>query len=543
MLPILTIRNAVGPGDETTSQIRHAMLPSGERAEAIQKILDALSRHLSGKEVLSRDALVRLMEDLARILKFPPLPQESGREFVKRLVDFLRSMPMPERLLLERQLGGRSLAHRLAVLTALPAGHGERTAGANTSPPQSQPKEAIRNLPVQTAAPPQFAAIKASASSDVSLLQSILKKTFSADEEGDLVEATRDEAPKDSRRSDAARTTDARPQRTHISARPDMEPAALVVDGATEGEVPETEAALPQTLLEGEVADVGVDGGPSNLAGKTGDFDASPSDPALSTAPEDSDPTASDAEAVLPERGAAEAADDDGLDVDGTYGRPAPDPEGNGHGTRPAGPRGEPGGQIARFSAEAVKAIVRESVALPEILAENGKLAEPKGDDAVQRLPAPPLESDAAEHSPFTRPRNETTRAAPMSEPRSADEPEKTAALRSGIQAKAPNPSDDPTMQQIITRLVENGLPREAIPFALVPYLPAKADAEDAAERTDRQERTGDEENGAGAEAESDEGDRETPAREFPDREAEEKNDEPGAIDAYDLYRKLGGLG
>ncbi|MDK1377547.1 MULTISPECIES: hypothetical protein [unclassified Sinorhizobium] len=548
MLPILITRNAVGPGDETTSQIRHAAPPSGQRAEAIQKILDALSRHLSGKEVLSRYALVRLMEDLARILKFPPLPQESGRDFVKRLIGFLQSMPMPERLLLERQLGGRSLAHRLAVLTAMPSGLGERTAptgvvGANAGLPQSQPKEAIRNLPVQTAAPPQFAAIKASASSEVALLQSILKKTFGADEEGDPAEAmfeeAPDELPKDSRRPDAARTSDARTQRIPVSGRPDMETAASVAGGGMPGEIAETDAAPPPMQPEDEVRATGA--GPAstgNFPGETEGFDASPSEPILPV-PEDAEQTASDMEALL-ERGVAEAADADGLDTDGTYGRPTPDNDG--HGTRPAGPRAEPGSQAARFSADAVKALVREGLALPEVFGDGGKSAEPKGGDTGEQMPAAPQESDAAEHSPLMRPRNEATGAAPLSDPKS-DEPERTAALRSANQAKASNAGDDPAMQQMITRLVENGLPREAIPFALVPYPPAKADAEDGAGKPDQQEWTGDGESDAGADAESDEGDRETPAKESSDGGAEEKSDEPGAINAYDLYRKLGGLG
>ncbi|MCA1438699.1 hypothetical protein I6F07_00430 [Ensifer sp. IC4062] len=539
MLPILTIRNAVGPGDETTLQIRHTALPSGQRAEAIQKILDALSRHLSGKEVLSRDALVRLMEDLARILRFPPLPQEGGRDFVKRLIAFLQSLPMPERLLLERQLGGRSLAHRLSVLTATPTGHPERTApaGTNAALPQSQAREAIRNLPVQTAAPPQFAAIKASASSDVALLQSILKKTFGAGEEGDPAEATfeeaRDEVPADSKRSDTARTTDARAQRTRVSVPPDMEPAAPVAGGTKQGEIAEAVAALPESQPEGEVTTTG------NMAGETGGSDASPSDPVFPAAPEGSEPTAREAKAALAEHGPAEAADD-GLDVDGTYGRPAPDLEGDGHGTRPAGPRGEPSGQAARFSAEAVKAIIREGVALPEILAENEKLAVSKIEETSEQVTATPLETDAAEHLPFTRSRYETTGTAPMSDPESADEPEQTAALRSANPAKAPNPGDDPTIQQTITRLVQNGLPREAIPFAIVPYLPAKTDSEDATQRADRQEWASDGENNGGAEAEG-EGDRETSAKESSDG-GEEEGDEPDS-DAYDLYRKLGGLG
>lgn len=545
MLPILTVRNAVGPGDETTSPIRHAALPSGQRAEAIQKILDALSRHLSGKEVLSRDAVVRLIEDLARILKFPPLPQESGRDFVKRLIGFLQSMPMPERMLLERQLGGRILAHGLAVLPAMPPGNSERTVGATAARPQSQAMEAIRNLPVQTPVPPQFAAIKASASSDVALLQSLLKKTFSVDDDGDPVEAmleeTLDEVPRDSRRSDTARPSDARSQRTLASPRPDMQAAAPVA-GGTQGEVAETDATLPQAPSEAEATDAGAEvEGTQNTAGEAEGFDASPSGPALSI-PEDAEPAASDTEAALLESGSAEASDDDdGLDGDGTYGRPAPNTEGDGHGARPAAPRGELGGQTVRFLADAVKAIVREGLVLPEYSNESAAPAGPKDGEAGLQVPAAPLESDAVEGSPLPRPRNEMTGGAPTSDPASADEAEETVALRKAIQAKA-NPGDDPAMQQMITRLVESGLPREAIPFALVPYLPAKTDAEDANGNADQRER-GNKENDSGADADANEGDRETPAGESSDGEAEGKSDEPGAVDAYDLYRKLGGLG
>ncbi|WP_370073513.1 hypothetical protein [Sinorhizobium fredii] len=105
-IPIGTIRNASTPGDDIVQAVRRVLPPAGQRAEAIQKLLDMLGRHLSGKEVLPRDALVRLIEDLARVLKFPPLPQETGRAFVRRLVEVVEALPLPERLAIERQLGG-----------------------------------------------------------------------------------------------------------------------------------------------------------------------------------------------------------------------------------------------------------------------------------------------------------------------------------------------------------------------------------------------------------------------------------------------------
>ncbi|WP_455854375.1 hypothetical protein [Ensifer canadensis] len=120
---ILTVKTATGLAEEASARPQQpaAPLTAAQRGEAIQKVLDALTRHLAGREILSKDALVRLMEDLARILKFPPLPQEGGRDFVRRLVTFLEWMPMPERLALERQLGGRSLALRVGILADLPA--------------------------------------------------------------------------------------------------------------------------------------------------------------------------------------------------------------------------------------------------------------------------------------------------------------------------------------------------------------------------------------------------------------------------------------
>lgn len=120
----IAIRTAVGSAEETTQGLRRS-LPAAERSEAIRQIVDALSRHLSGKEVLSKDALVKLVEDLALILKFPPLPQETGRAFIRRLTGFIEALPMPERLLLEKQLATRSLVQRVAVAATV-----AETAGA-----------------------------------------------------------------------------------------------------------------------------------------------------------------------------------------------------------------------------------------------------------------------------------------------------------------------------------------------------------------------------------------------------------------------------
>ncbi|NRP72080.1 hypothetical protein ILFOPFJJ_02975 [Ensifer psoraleae] len=552
MLPILTIRNAAGPRDESTAQARHAALPSGQRAEAIQKILDALGRHLSGKEVLSRDALVRLMEDLARILKFPPLPQESGRDFVKRLIGFLESMPMPERLLLERQLGGRSLAHRIAVLTAV-SNRGQASASiaasAMPSSPQPQDATAIRNLPVQTAVPPQFAAIKASASSDLVLLQSILKKTFSADEEGGpvaaMLQGAMNEMPEDAAETGRpSKASESRARPPQFSAAANREATAALGGDLAQRELAALDTALPLPQPESEGADTrGGAAEPRSLAGGPVNPEPTPSDMPLATQPDDTEQVGNNTETGLLEQGADETGYDDGLEADGTYGRPLPDTEDGRQQTQPRASRGEPSGQSARSLADAMKVIIRDGIALPEFVDEGGRpAAEPENGDTRQQTAAAPSKSDPEERSRDAGIRSRNGTEAPIADHAPTDEPDKEAQ-RSPMQARGQNPGNDPAMQQMLSRLVESGLPREAIPFAMVPYPPAKVEVDDATDTTDRREQAGDGESDTGADAEDSEDDREAPAKGSLDDGKEDPGDEPAAIDAYGLYRKLGDLG
>ncbi|MDK1491503.1 hypothetical protein QN219_15780 [Sinorhizobium sp. 7-81] len=550
MLPILTIRTAAGPREETTAQARNATLPSGQRAEAIQKILDALGRHLSGKEVLSRDALVRLMEDLARILKFPPLPQESGRDFVKRLIGFLESMPMPERLLLERQLGGRSLAHRIAVLTAVSnrsQASASIAASAAPSSPQPQDATAIRNLPVQTAVPPQFAAINASASSDVVLLQSILKKTFSADEEGGPVEAmlegAMDEMPEDAAETGSSKASEPRARAPQLSAAANKEATAALGGGLAQDELAAFDTALPLPQPESEGADTG--GGAAetrSLAGEPVSPEPTPSDMPVGTQPDDTEQVGNNTETGLLQQEADETGYGNGLDADGTCGRPLADTEDGRQQTQPRASRGEPSGQSARSLADAMKVIIRDGIGLPEFVDEGGRpAAEPEGGDTRQPAAAP-SKSDPAERSRDAGIRSRNGSEAPIADHGPTDEPDK-AAQRSPMQARGQNPGNDPAMQQMLSRLVESGLPREAIPFAMVPYPPAKVEVDDATDTTDRREQARDGESDTGADAEDSDDDREAPAKGTVDDGKEDPEEKPAAIDAYGLYRKLGDLG
>ncbi|MCY1247270.1 hypothetical protein D9M72_605860 [compost metagenome] len=97
-------------------------------------------------------------------------------------------------------------------------------------------------------------------------------------------------------------------------------------------------------------------------------------------------------------------------------------------------------------------------------------------------------------------------------------------------------------MQQAIARLIENGLPREAIPFAMIPYPISVEDVRNEAEKSEREEGRGDGESAQDdGEATQDEATRDGQRTEDGGGETgDEQTDEP---DVYELYRKLGGLG
>lgn len=128
LMPILTVKAAAAATAHTvvvvetaTPKDRTATLPpiriSGRQSDAMLKILETLNRHLVGSEPLPRDALIRLLDTLAKVLKFPPLPQESLRDFSKRLAVFLETLPPAVRQAVEKQLGQRNLAVSVRILT------------------------------------------------------------------------------------------------------------------------------------------------------------------------------------------------------------------------------------------------------------------------------------------------------------------------------------------------------------------------------------------------------------------------------------------
>lgn len=537
LTPILTVRTATGPAEETAARPQQPAAPmtAAQRGEAIQKILDALTRHLAGREILPKDALVRLMEDLARILKFPPLPQEGGRDFVRRLVTFLESMPMPERLALERQLGGRSLALRVGILADLPAiRNGAGTVSTGASLPS------LSNPSLQPAIPLHLAAARAPVAGEVAMLQSALKKTFGVGNESDAAHLMLEDMNAATAAEDVATSPrQATPERAEPRGLPGRPPS---LDG------PEIEAMV--ATAHGETEPDVIDPQASADATPAEDAEGTPSRPGATAddgeVPARTRQTEAHRDAGRADTGPQDPRADEGQEADGIY-RPLPDRDDQTRDDRSTTRNHENRADRAALS-DAIKAIVRDTLGLP---------GDPAGTD---RSDVGTLESESVEAKPASQPEAESPepgRTNPL-RPRDAtagtelaglnapDDQTEQAGLASTNAAQRPQKAaDDPAMQQAIARLIENGLPREAIPFAMIPYPIAVEDAKGEAARSEREEDGGhgseDETAQDNGDAAGDEGPKDAPQSE--DGAAETDDGQDGDPDVYELYRKLGGLG
>ncbi len=531
LIPIQTARAAAATAEDTSAktQPQTALLPARQRGEAIQKILDALTRHLSGREILSKDALVRLMEDLARILKFPPLPQEGGRDFVRRLVAFLESMPASDRLLLERQLGGRNLSIRVGLLADLPAIRNGANAPSSTATPMpAQARDVIlRNPSLQPAMPFNPGATRLPAAGEVALLQSVLRKTFGAGNDSDVLERHGDDL-------DQGGTTEASSKgRTGVPAERNETRANTGRPAAADGTPVQSSSAL--LAGEGEVEEaapqhpLGPEPEESATSPDSGHVEIEASTSESTAAPVDADASAESTEDV---------------DPDGIYG-PMPDAEEESDAkTATAASRGNSEARPMRVLFEAIKTLIRDSVAPLGTTANTEtkpNIAHVDGVDA----PAPVPDKETA------MPGRATDAAARMREtpdsgmPSLLDEQaeDAKAAQRMPADMRPQRAADEQTMQQVIARLVENGLPREAIPFAMIPYPPVANDAAET-ENLSHEMPGGSEDEASDEDQSTDEGEGQGQGdRTEPTDEAVSEDTTPDAPDAYDLYRRLGGLG
>lgn len=168
------------------------------QSDVVMKIIDTLSRHFIGKDVLPPEALARLVETLAQVLKVPPLPNETTMEFARRLAAIVETMPPEIRQLAEKQLGLRQLGIPARVLAeALRNPNGSDAARIATvleTAPQAAngtggrlggaPIQQQAGPPVQLAA--ALAAVLGASGAEVEALQSILKATYGQEDGPDL---------------------------------------------------------------------------------------------------------------------------------------------------------------------------------------------------------------------------------------------------------------------------------------------------------------------------------------------------------------------
>lgn len=110
--------------DGGTAKDRH-VLPAAatKRFDAILHVIEIVLRDMPNADPATRVALARLTEALARIVDFPPQPQESLRDFTRRLAAHMDVLPPAARALIEKQLNQQPLlaALKLLVDTLRPA--------------------------------------------------------------------------------------------------------------------------------------------------------------------------------------------------------------------------------------------------------------------------------------------------------------------------------------------------------------------------------------------------------------------------------------
>ncbi|WEZ84927.1 hypothetical protein P6U16_10600 [Rhizobium sp. 32-5/1] len=634
-MPILTARTqaqgtpvvpveAIQPRDRLLAP---ALAISGPRAEAILKILETLGRHLNGSEVLPKEALAKLMETLARILKFPPLPQETSHDFGRRLASFLEKLPPEARAVLEKQLGQRNLALQVRLLVEVlqsPAGTDAGRLRATlqnqaylTSPSRdtgqqvrssSQPALPAQHLATLTArsAPGMFAAPV-----DAALLQAVLRKTFGSDAPFDVSQPALGESELDAetvavpkrpgesnnktgQAQQAANATAARaatpepiPQLRAAAAFLAADPEALsLVSAIAQGEIdPQVETAF---------ASQPDDKTPPGRTNKAGDFEtdgtfvAEPdmeaqidmvelqnatdaAEPSVSTPDSFETPLAEPVEAdqqALPQGDTEQAQDARGTEqtpfkagadrvVDAplddrsvTYEAPEEHQPRQEQEEKQAATTDRPSEKPVRILAETLKALVQNTLPLPEgTTAETAAYRQTALGAAGGTVPSvasvtlPGLEAmlDAA-----TTASDKGWTAELSDEIDSWMTQVEAGAEEVAEEGWRPLPKADEAIRDPLLqhRLLEAMVGRDAVPFAIIPYLPAKPDDDLFAEAAEEHQASTEEEESGGETQDEDQPNRrddEEPMS-LAEQDGPASEDEDTTQDAYALYMRMGGL-
>ncbi len=612
LMPLLSVKTPVAAAQAAvaieTVAPRERALPvpmpgriSGHQSEAVLKILETLNRHLLGSEPLPKDALIRLLDTLSKILKFPPLPQETLRDFSKRLAVFIETLPPAARAALEKQLGQRNLAIVIKMLAEVLKTPSlielprllERPFLPPTAPraggtqPDSKPPQNTAIQQGQTTTParqasvlnPQTIVAGPAIIADPGLLQAALKKAFGGDDTAPVIIAfeesidagTAAAAPRaeQSAKAQTARGSvapaGAQPQHTSkansetipllraaaafLAADPEALPLVATIASGMDDQLKaelvkelELELSGPQETSEHKEASTSSNR-PEAHRDDYRTSDAEPETPANAATS-----TAKMTVARNPDEVDGFTGHDLGeweLEIEAqdqsfTGADDIPSPSAEAEIDRPE-----------KRLAQTLKALVEASLPLPGAETSDPLFATLAGDTAdmsAEILFAQLEASESAEMLPdpslLTGDIGDPMELAGL-EPDAwntmLDGPEEKAASRQMLPHSAT--AEENAREALTPRLPDAGIIRDAIPFAMIPYLPAKAQEARAIDVEDEEKQPFADEEDQGQQGEDGgqpEGQGED-ARSAQQADLDEHENDGDA--AYDLYRRMGGYG
>lgn len=618
LMPILTVKTPLAVAQAAI--VAEAVIPkertlpvsmpgriSGNQSDVVLKILETLNRHLLGSEPLPKDALIRLLDTLAKILKFPPLPQETLRDFGKRLAVFLETLPPAARAALEKQLGQRNLAISIKILAEvlkMPSiidmprllerpfvppmmpRIGVSQPDGKPLPTQTQPQaQAQAPVPGRQASAPALQTIMTSPAviADPGMLQAALKKAFGGDETAPAVIAFEESLNEDgpattlraelpaktqtARGNDAAPTSGQPPQAAKASS--DTIPllraatAFLAADPEALSLIATIASDMDGQLKAELVEELGLD------LSEPKDAPTQPEHTAGADKPR-ADVDGGDLTALEPEQnppasagtsGAKPAVARDLDEVDGFKGHDlgeweleaqAQDQTFTDAENMPSPLAATEMDHPEKTLTQTLKALVEASLPLPGAAPDTSEtlfamLAGDAADMDAEILFAQLEAADNPEMPPDTSlltgdigDQMEMAGLEPDMWSRMLDAPEEKAA---GRQALLNSGTMEENAREALTpRLPDTGIIRDGIPFAMIPYLPAKTQETRTVEVEEEEQPTfsGDEDEDDG-QRRQEPGDQEDDAQAVPQTVVADDEAETG--DAYDLYRRMGGYG
>lgn len=577
---------------------------SGTQSEAVLKILETLNRHLLGTEPLPKDALIRLLDTLAKILKFPPLPQETLRDFTKRLAVFLETLPPAMRVALEKQLGQHNLAISIKILAEvlkMPSLSDmprplDRPVVAPTVPRAGITLKDGRPLPAATVqqgqaqvvpgrpAPvniPQMILPNPAHIADPGLLQAALKKAFGGDDTAPAIIAFEESIDGDSA-AIAARAAQSPPKGQTASgngtaatsgqpqqaakASSDTIPllraaaAFLADDPEALSQVATITSGMDDQLKAELVEELGLDLAELKEASTQPERSSGAARAQAQTEGDEfgtAQARPDTADQAVP--GASSAAEGERTEADGvTVLDPGEreidlqDPSIASADEMPSAISETEMDHPEKSLAQTLKALVEASLPLPGAApGKTGTLFALMAGDTpdmgaeilFSQLEAADIDGVLPDTSVLTGDIGDQTEPLGLeSEAWSAvlDGPEEKAAGRLVPLHSAA--IDESAREAQAMRLPDAGLVRDAIPFAMIPYLPAKTQASRTVEIEDEEQPAfSGKDSGDEGEHSEEQGEPENQTGAAPQAITEDAGDE--TADAYDLYRRMGGYG